>query len=176
MYICGIDVGIKNLSICVYDLRSQQVVYWHSGAIVDGAYHATQTVTYLWRWIERHSCYLDNAVQVIVERQMRCNMRIIESLLHYHCFNRCIVVSPKAVKQHYSLSMRNYRLNKQRAIQWACDWMSLHPEAFTPMCTETFRSSKKKDDYADSLLLVIFYLDTYSTPALCEDAANPVLV
>lgn len=177
MYVTAIDVGVRNLAICVYDLRTQQVCYWHVGSIVDGKYHPYQTVTLVKTWLDRHSKYFDNSVKVIVERQMRCNMRIIESLIQFATYSKCEVISARSVKAHYGLSMRNYRLNKQKAIQFVTDYMARHPGAFSPTCTETFRTSNKKDDYADSLLLCLFFLDTYSISAVCtNDATNPCLV
>ena len=37
-----------------------------------------------------------------------------------------------------------------------------NPGAFAPTVDEAFAMKHKKDDLADSLLLVVYYLDTYS--------------
>lgn len=167
-FVVAIDVGVKNLAICVYDLEQQKVVKWHVGSLVpDGKrYMPYQNVTYFVNWLYGWTWYFENAYAVIVERQMRCNMRIIESLLQYAYYSRCHVINARSVKLHYGLSMRNYRLNKVKAVEWAVDFMAKNPQAFDPEPTEVFRSSAKKDDYADSLLLAMYYLDTFSRQAV----------
>ena len=94
---------------------------------------------------------------------MRCNMRIIESVLQALFYDRCYIIDPKSVKAHYNISLKNYRLNKARAVEWAADFVGSNPRAFmtdTPLTN--FANHKKKDDLADALLLLAYFLDTYS--------------
>ncbi len=163
-YIVAIDVGVKNLAVCVLDIATYKVVHWHVGSLVpDGRrYLPHQNVAYVKDWLNSWREYFDNANAIIVERQMRCNMRIIESLIQFAYYDKCHVINARSVKLHYGLSMRNYRLNKSRAVEWAVDFMAKNPHAFDVAPTEVFRASAKKDDYADSLLLVMYYLDTFS--------------
>jgi hypothetical protein len=49
-----------------------------------------------------------------------------------------------------------------KAIEWATQFVQSNPHVFTPPLAEAFRSDAKQDDLADSLLLVMYYLDTYS--------------
>ena len=163
-YIVAVDVGVKNLAVCVLDIATHKVVRWHVGSLVpDGRrYLPHQNVAYVKEWLELWKGYFDDAIAVIVERQMRCNMRIIESLIQFAYYDKCHVINARSVKLHYGLSMRNYRLNKNKAVEWAVDFMAKNPQVFDVTPTEVFRASTKKDDYADSLLLVMYYLDTFS--------------
>ncbi len=163
-YVVAVDVGVKNLAICIFDLTKHKVVHWHVGSLVpDGCrYMPYQNVSYVKNWLKTWKLYFDNALTVIVERQMRCNMRIIESIIQFAYHDKCHVINPRSVKLHYGLSMRNYRLNKSKAVEWATDFMANNPQVFDVIPTEVFRSSVKKDDHADSLLLVMYYLDTFS--------------
>ena len=77
-------------------------------------------------------------------------------------FERCVIISARSVKMHYDLSTRNYKQNKQRAVEWAKQFVSTTPNAFEDGSLAAFRCSKKQDDLADSLLLLMYYLDTYS--------------
>eukprot|EP00966_Prymnesium_polylepis_P250750 5798170-Prymnesium_polylepis.1 len=63
---------------------------------------------------------------------------------------------------HYNLSTKNYKANKQRAVEWAKEFIRSSPQAFAKGTEAGFRNSKKLDDLADSLLLLMYYLDTYS--------------
>jgi len=66
------------------------------------------------------------------------------------------------VKMHYDLSTRNYKANKAKAVEWAKQFLENNASVFIESLADSFRCSKKQDDLADSLLLVMFYLDTYS--------------
>lgn len=166
-YCIAIDVGIKNLSICVYDSHSNKVVHWDNTAITDGKYLPMHNVKYVRDFIERHSKYFSFCSTVVVERQMRCNMRIIEAVLQTLYFDRCLVISPRCVKAHYGLAMRNYRQNKEKAVEWARDFVLQNAGVFCEGVVAHYQKQAKRDDLADSLLLLMYYLDTYSNQRLC---------
>lgn len=160
-YVIAIDVGIKNLGICVFDFRTSQVVEWDNVSLVrQGRYIPAQNVQYVREFVRRYQQYFDESFQVLVERQMRCNMRIIEAVFET-LFENCIIISARSVKAHYALSTKNYRANKQKAVDWAKEFVQNNPVVFKSGVAQ-FTSSKKQDDMADSLLLVMYYLDTYS--------------
>ena len=159
----AIDVGIKNLGVCAFDFSNGQVVHWENVSLVpSGRYIPAQNVQYVRDFVNRYQFLFANASAVIVERQMRCNMRIIESLIHMLFYDRCHVVHARCVKLHYGLSTRNYRQNKVKAVEWAKEFMKQNALIFAPGTAEHFLASTKQDDLADSLLLAMFYLDTYS--------------
>ena len=163
--VIAIDVGIKNLGICVYDFRYNKIVEWDNVALVpSGRYLPSQNVMYVREFVRRYRQYFNNAFQVLIERQMRCNMRIIESVIQSLYFEACTIINARSVKAHYDLSTRNYRLNKQKAIEWVEQYIERNSEIFAsnPMLLRRFRSARKRDDLADSLLLLLYYLDTYS--------------
>ena len=161
MIAIAIDVGVKNLGICAYDFVQGQVVHWDNVSLVSGKYIPANNVLYVRKFIEKHQHLFGEACVVIIERQMRCNMRIIEAVLQSIFFDRAIVIAPRCVKAHYGLSTRNYRANKVKAVEWAIDFLANNPNAFARGVDKAF-VSRKKDDLADSLLLVMYYLDTYS--------------
>ena len=71
---------------------------------------------------------------------------------------------------HYGLSMQNYRANKQRAVEWADTFMTNNACAFADeLDLSQYRKAGKRDDMADAMLLVMYYLDTYSTFLQSED-------
>ena len=117
-YAIAIDVGIKNLGFCVFDFTQSKVVHWHNYSLVPtGPYVPSRNVQYVRDFIQSKHKWFDEAMVVIIERQMRANMRIIESVIHALHFDKTVVINPKAVKVHYDLSMRNYKLNKQVAVE-----------------------------------------------------------
>ena len=161
--VIAIDVGIKNLAICCYDFVTSQVVHWDNVSLVpSGRYIPAQNVQYVRSFVQRHHALFANAAVVIVERQMRCNMRIIEAVLQCMFFDRCHVINARCVKMHYGLSTRNYRANKAKAVEWANDFVRENAQAFAPQILDVFHRGGKQDDLADALLLVMYYLDTFS--------------
>ena len=89
-------------------------------------------------------------------------MRIVEAILQTMFFERCLVISARSVKMHYDLSTKNYRANKQKAVQWVTAFIQANEQAFDATAVSAFKMKSKQDDLADSLLLVLYYLDTYS--------------
>lgn len=160
MYAIAIDVGIKNLGLCVYDFTTSRVVHWDNVCLTSGRYSPSLNVQYVRDFVSKYAAFFQRAHAVIIERQMRCNMRIIEAIFQTMCYDRCHVIHARSVKAHYGLSTKNYRMNKQKAIEWADAFVKANPFVFD--CTDNFLQSSKRDDLADSLLLVMYYLDTYS--------------
>ena len=160
-YVVAIDVGIKNLGLCVYDFITSQVVHWETVSLAT-KYQPMLNVRYVREFVESHAHYFEHAQTVLVERQMRCNMRIIEAVFHTLFYDTCIILNPRSVKLHYGLCMHNYRANKERAVEWATDFVESNPRVIAETPKQTWTSSKKRDDLADALLLVMYYLDTYS--------------
>tara|TARA_B100000780_G_scaffold91707_1_gene63501 strand:+ start:1517 stop:2071 length:555 start_codon:yes stop_codon:yes gene_type:complete len=176
-YIIAIDVGIKNLGLCIFDFRTAKVVEWDNVSLVpSGRYVPSNNVKYIREFVRKYERYFEDVFQVVIERQMRCNMRIVESVLHALYYDQCIIVSARSVKLHYDLSTKNYRMNKQKAVNWAQEFVLRNPQAFLDdLVQRCFTSAKKQDDLADSLLLVMYYLDTYSNQLTMDAATDLVL-
>lgn len=176
-YVIAIDVGIKNLGLCVFDFLTVQVCVWECESLVsNGRYIPQNNVTYVKSFIKRHSTYFDKAAVVVIERQMRCNMRIVEAILQTLFYDKCIIISARSIKMHYGLSMKNYRANKHKAVEWATQFVDVNSAVIQPQALSSFNSKNKRDDLADSLLLVMYYLDTYSNQAMSSLAYQDVVL
>lgn len=162
-YVIAIDVGIKNLGVCIYSFHTNKIVHWDNVNLVpnNGRYIPAQNVHYVRSFCANLEHYFTNCFMLLIERQIRCNMRIIESVLQSMFYDKCIIICARSVKVHYGLSTRNYRLNKQKAVEWACRFIATNPYVFEPGVQTRFGHGKQ-DDLADSLLLLMYYLDTYS--------------
>ena len=162
-YIIAIDVGLKNLGMCVFDFMTAKVVFWDCISLVpNGRYIPANNVQYIRDFVAHYQAFFDEAAHVLVERQMRANMRIVESVLQALFFDVCIIINARSIKAHYRIGTKNYRQNKQRAIEWTGSFLARNPQAFAPGVALSFEQASKRDDLADSLLLVTYFLDTYS--------------
>ena len=165
--VVAIDIGIKNLGLCAYDFCTSQVVHWDNVNLVRaGRYMPMQNVQYVRDFVARHADLFARAAVVVIERQMRCNMRVIEAVLHTMFFDRAVVVNPRCVKMHYKIGHRDYRKNKLAAVDWVTAFCASNTALFPPDVLDVFTRGKKQDDLADALLLVLYYLDTYSNQSL----------
>ena len=169
-YIIAIDVGIKNLGFVVYDCDDCCVCEWLRVDITNGTkYVPSQNVTYTHDFVKQHANYFAKAHIVLVERQMRVNMRIIESVFHSMFYDRCLIIPAQAVKMHFDISMRNYKQNKRRAVEWVnCHWDTFMPKFVNNLDTwlPIWKKELKQDDLADSMLMTLYYLNTYSKMSL----------
>ena len=79
--VIAIDIGVRNISLCVYDQMLSMITFWENMPLMYGRYVPHQNVEYVHKFVEKHSELFKNANAIVIERQMRCNMRIIESVL-----------------------------------------------------------------------------------------------
>lgn len=164
-YVISIDVGIVNLGLCIFDARSKQIVLWDRVPLRSsgGKYYPSRNVDYVREFVSKYAHYFDDARDLLIERQMRCNMRIVESVLHALYYDRCTVIAPRHVKVHYGIGGGGYRENKTKAVEWAREYVRHNAASFAESVREVFAASKKQDDLADSLLLLLYFLDTFSS-------------
>jgi hypothetical protein len=173
-YAVSIDIGIKNCGLCVFDFISGKVVLWKNVPLCPGKYFPSNNVEYVRKFVEDHAEYFHSAAKVIIERQMRCNMRIIEGILQTMFYDRALIINAKSVKAHYNISTNNYKNNKKRAVLWAKEYAETNPTVFKDGVLRSFTGGKQ-DDMADALLMLMYYLDAYSnqiTPHHCFHAVG----
>ena len=161
MYLIAIDVGIKNLAFVVYNYKTKEVDLWENTTICgDDKYMPYNNVEYMFDWVCKYQHYFDHAIKVINERQMRANMRIIESILHTMFYPICTVISARDVKVHFDLSTRNYRLNKKAAVDFITEQLPGDIVKNHEHCKSWLGTQTKKDDLADAMLLLLYFVKT----------------
>jgi hypothetical protein len=164
MLVVAIDVGIKN------PMQDGRIVQWANVSLVDGAFRPSDSVHYVKRFTEAHSELLQAADLVVVEKQMRASMRIIESVLHTLYCDKCKAVHARSIKARFGLSRASYRLNKRAAVDYVLH--NLDDDTWLA----AFHSSAKKDDLADSYLMALYMSEegrvrTFSGPSPSAAAA-----
>lgn len=162
MLVIALDVGIRNLGMCVYDYDKQVIIFWQNVPLIknNSYFRPILTVRYVREFVERYKTMFDQAAMVLVEHQMRLNMRIIEAILQTLFYDKCTVLQPRVVKMHYDLCKLNYQKNKKAVIEWAQKYVDDYPQMFL---AHIKFDGKKRDDMADSLLMIDYFLSTYDT-------------
>jgi hypothetical protein len=165
MLVVAIDVGIKNLALCAM-APGQGVVRWFNEPLsTSGTYKPMHNVQYVHEFVQRHASLFERADVVVVERQMRVNMRIIEAVLQSRFFDKCKVVHARTVKSAFGLGRGNYTLNKRASV----DFVQTHLEHFgTDAWRTLFGAAKKRDDLADAYVMALFFSGGSKTSAGCQ--------
>ena len=162
-YVLGIDVGIRNMGLCAFDLHTGRVAHWARVPLLPANHpiRAGRLPTYVQQFLASHAELFEHASKIVIEHQLRGLMKSIEQMLHLKYFERVLVVQPRALKAHYGCATGDYEQNKRAAERGARDRMAAEPELFEPAALESFESETKQDDMADALMLVCFFRDTY---------------
>lgn len=159
-YWIAIDVGIKNLGFCVYDIEQGCVVDWRNVSLCNGhRYVPGDNVSIVMQFIRDNGAWFQHCNKLIIEKQIRCNMRIIESVFHTLFYDKAVLVHARNVKMHFGTSCCNYKENKRKAIEF----VNANLSAFVTDASlkQAYEGATKKDDMADALLLIHYYKNTF---------------
>ena len=159
MLVLAVDVGIRNIAYCA--MLDGQIVEWANEPLCEEVrYEPASNVRLVKAFVDKHAQLFARADHVVVEKQMRANMRIIEALLHLSHYDKCTIVHARTVKAAFGLSRSDYRLNKLAAVEY----VSKRLEALDDPWRARFEASRKRDDLADSFLLAHFFGTRVVTP------------
>ena len=158
----SIDVGIRNLAMCMIDENTQAIKYWDVSGVPpehkDGLYPCFR------EHLSDRSWVLD-ASTILIEKQPGQNkrMKTVENFLHAYF----VIKSPKAETIIYDARHKvpdvagagkaKYRQRKQTAIARCKEFVEKGPN--NKNWIEHFTKSKKKDDLADTVLQALSYIN-----------------
>ena len=157
--ILGIDVGQKNLGVCVWNSQSRKIAQW---AVWDSDGTWARDV---YACLDKNATdeFLQGVTRVVIEHQPSKNpsMTRIMHYLEFYFVSRHLPVTLQDSKHKLLFASTTewfpkdctdrewtYRQRKKLAVETATNFL----HATTQPLADTFTSSKKKDDLADSLL------------------------
>jgi hypothetical protein len=160
--ILSIDVGIKNLAMCLIDESDSHVIEWDVSGVPpqhrDGLFPCLRDHLNDKPWVL-------TATTVLIEKQpgMNKTMKAVENFLHSYF----VIKNPKAETIIYDARHKvpdvagsgkaRYRQRKQVSID-RCREFLLTSEV-NKHWLPTFVASKKKDDLADTILQALSYIN-----------------
>lgn len=160
--ILSIDVGIKNLAMCLIDETSKIIQQWDVSGIPpehnDGLYPCFR------RHLDARPWVLD-ATTVLIEKQPGQNkkMKSVENFLHAYFVIKLpdketiIYDARHKVPDVSGTGKARYRQRKQTAVSRCKEF--LEGSSINSHWMETFKKSKKKDDLADTVLQALSYIN-----------------
>ena len=159
--ILSIDVGIRNLAMCLMDETSGLVHQWDVSGVPpqsdDGLFLCLKTHLDERPWVL-------SATTVLIEKQPDKNrkMKTVENFLHAYC----IILNPGADTIIYDARHKIpdvtgpgkalYRKRKQASVD-RCKALLEEPGNVNAHWLEMFVASKKKDDLADTVMQALSY-------------------
>lgn len=153
MRVLSVDPGLKNLGFAyIVDGKLARFGVFNAVRRVEKKHQKNYPLI-----VKRFSKFkiFREADVVLVERQMNQKMRCVATALICFSWPRGVLVSPRSVKVHHGISMRNYRKNKAAAVELAPTYMSVSSR-------QTYRNLKhKRDDIADAVLMGFWYVETH---------------
>jgi len=151
----SIDVGIKNLAICV--LEDNKIQTWHLINLMYG----TDLCSAVIKALEPISI-LPNTT-ILIERQMTRKMTNIQCYLEMYFRLKgfsVIVYSPKyklAGTGKENSGKNLYKARKKASIELCQQWMETNPQE--PSILEVWNKTKKKDDLSDTLAMAVAFIN-----------------
>jgi Poxvirus A22 protein len=158
MRVLAIDVGIRNLAFCC--LEDGCLLAWANEPLAGAEYKPTDTVHHVMRFVEAHRQLFDSCDKLVIERQMRVNMRVVEAALHALFYAKCTIVHARTIKARFGLCKRNYQQNKAAAVACVDDLLAGN----TAELAAAYRAARKRDDLADAYLMALFFSDGEQWP------------
>lgn len=159
--ILSIDVGIKNLALCLIEETTKHVVEWDVSGVPPQ--HADGLFKSLLHHLDARPWVL-TASTILIEKQPGQNktMKSVENLLHTYFLIKCpasetiIYDARHKVPDVVGRGKVQYRKRKQASVDRCRLFLNEEPNRHW---RETFVQSKKKDDLADTVMQALSYID-----------------
>ena len=170
--ILSIDVGIKNLAMCLIDSRSRLIRQWDVSGVppqhADGLFKALKTHLRALQWtLEAHT--------VLIEKQPDRNrtMKGVEHFLHTYflCHDKDVIVydARHKVPDVAGPGRARYLQRKKASIERCRAFIQETQPHWVPV----FDKHKKKDDLADTCMQALSFIDRVVEEPSAEVKARP---
>ncbi len=158
MRLLSIDVGIKNLAMCLMENKSR-ILFWEVSQIPSE--HSDGLFLVLKKHLDERRAQLDPLDLVLIERQPEKNrkMKSIENFLHaYFVCNdiKTLLWDAKhKIPDVCGPGKKKYKLRKDTSIERCSSWIKENATEWVAF----FDQHKKKDDLADTVMQALSYKD-----------------
>ncbi len=144
--IVGVDAGYVNFAVCAIDTSDvEHPYYWLSRALFKGEFSEERLVKAIYAWIKMPEIkkLLDEADEIILERQMAMKFQSVNHCIRFLYFEKTKEVHPNTLRAFFKLPEKR-RAKKKAAVDLVSSRVVL------PIKTG------KKDDLADAFLLALY--------------------
>lgn len=150
MKIVSIDVGLRNFGYAI--IEDNKLIDFDSICIWDLVpKDKRKDYPYIARVLVDKTNIFDDVDCVLIERQMQSRFKMIACALRCFFWGKSHMVAPLSVRKYFKISTGVYKQNKKASIELA-------PKFLNEDQLRKFKSHKKKDDIADSVLMGLYWI------------------
>lgn len=162
VFTLGVDVGLVNLSICLYDSETSSF-HVENGSLLSAKSNPgnkyvfrESLIPYLIEiFIQDRIELFEKADYIVIEQQMRRSMLLIQHSLCSYLLSigkvKVRFVAPRSVKVFFDISCNNYAKNKDAAVKKFLSFIKNKKDLDNIM-----RANKKLDDISDAFLIAYY--------------------
>lgn len=164
MILLSIDVGIRNLGMCLMDTRTKRIQHWDATGIPPQ--HESGLFVCLRNHFRDRPWVLESS-KVLIEKQPDKNrtMKSVENFIHAYflCNDKDVQIYdarfkvPDVVGPGRAMYLKRKKVSVTRCTEFL--------EEYNPEWSQWFLSQKKKDDLADSVMQALSYTDSVAASA-----------
>ena len=121
MLVCGIDIGIKNLAVCVMNKDTNTIEYLERIDLFNGKRSDAKHIIYCVEQYFRANDIFKKVLLCVIENQMRASMHKVAYSLEalFAQYGRAHSVHPVKIKNHFGTrECKGYKNNKNVAVNW----------------------------------------------------------
>lgn len=155
MKIVSIDIGTRNMGLAV----------WENGALthfdcydlfayVTKKKERTDYTLMTYNFVQAHPELFRDVDKLLLENQMQSRMRVIQTSFRCFFYKQAVKISPLAVHNFFKSGTGNHRKNKKAAIELVATFLNKKQ-------MEMLKKHKKKDDCADAIVQLHYYLQKH---------------
>ena len=136
--ILSIDIGTKNFAYCQFDPISKKILAWgRKDMSLDKKEHFIPAVVkFVNKFRQDEPKIFEESSSVVIEKQVRGSMRIIEAIVYSMFHEKAHIIDPKRVKTFYKKNLpvekyekklttsARYRKGKANAVMLASQFLS----------------------------------------------------
>ena len=152
MKIVSIDIGTKNLGLAVHD--NGRLTHFDCYCLFDYIKTKKEKTDYTlmtYNFIQAHPEIFKNIDKLLLENQIHARMKVIMTSFRCFFYKKAVKISPLAVHNHFKSGKGKHSKNKKAAIQLVERFLSANQ-------VETLKKHIKKDDCADAIIQIYYYL------------------
>jgi len=178
MNILSIDIGMINLALVYVNVNSdytiKEVVFNKLVNLVDLNYHkdlediykTNETSDRIRNLILHYNDFFTNADKILIERQPPMGFKCIEQVIFFMYRQKTVLISPNAMHSFFQIGHLDYDGRKDKTEKIASEFLSY---------SSYYNNLERKHDLADSMCMIIFYLNSFREKYLKEQKNKEVL-
>lgn len=153
MKIVSIDIGTRNLGLAVWE--NNVLTHFNCYDLFNYISKKKERTDYTlmtYNFIQAHPDIFKDIDKLLLENQIQARMKVIMTSFRCFFYQKAVKISPLAVHNHFKSGKGKHSKNKKAAIELVAKFLN-------DKQMKQLKKHKKKDDCADAIIQIYYYLD-----------------